>query len=72
LAFGRGVNLQIRVPELAPILRSLEQAGWDLFMPPEEKAYRTGDVETRVHQFIVQDPDGYLLRFSARLGQRAP
>ena len=70
--FGRGVNLQIRVPALAPILRSLERAGWPLFMPAEEKAYRTGDVETLVHQFIVQDPDGYLLRFSARLRQRAP
>ncbi len=70
--FGRGVNLQIRVPALAPILRSLEHAGWDLFMPPEEKWYRTGDIETRVHQFLVQDPDGYLLRFSARIGQRTP
>jgi catechol 2,3-dioxygenase-like lactoylglutathione lyase family enzyme len=69
--FGRGINLQIRLPKLAPILRSLEQASWPLFMPPEEKAYRTGAVETIVHQFIVQDPDGYLLRFSARIGQRA-
>jgi catechol 2,3-dioxygenase-like lactoylglutathione lyase family enzyme len=70
--FGRGVNLQIRVAALAPILRSLDEAGWDLFMPPEEKWYRTGDIETGVHQFLVEDPDGYLLRFSARLGQRTP
>jgi hypothetical protein len=41
-----------------------------LFMALEEKWYRTGDVETGVHQFLVQDPDGYLVRFSAWIGER--
>ena len=67
---GRGVNFQIRVPAVEPILAALARAGWPLFMEPEEKWYRTGEVETGVHQFLVQDPDGYLIRFSAYLGQR--
>ena len=67
---GRGVNFEIVVPALDPILQSLADANWPLFMPPEEKWYRTGAVETGVHQFLVQDPDGYLLRFAARLGKR--
>jgi catechol 2,3-dioxygenase-like lactoylglutathione lyase family enzyme len=66
--FGRGLNLEIRVPAITPIVESLANANWPLFMSPEEKWYRTGEVETGVHQFLVQDPDGYLLRFSARLG----
>jgi catechol 2,3-dioxygenase-like lactoylglutathione lyase family enzyme len=53
-----------------PILVALAGAGWPLFMDPERKWYRTGDVETGVHQFLVQDPDGYLIRFSAYLGER--
>jgi hypothetical protein len=39
-------------------------------MQPEQKWYRTGEVETGVHQFLVQDPDGYLIRFAAYIGER--
>lgn len=67
---GRGINLQIAVSALAPILEALEAAGWPLFMPPERKWYRAGRLETGVHQFLVQDPDGYLIRFAASLGER--
>ena len=67
---GRGVNFQIRLPALEPILAVLARAGWPLFMDPEQKWYRTDDVETGVHQFLVQDPDGYLVRFSACIGER--
>jgi len=68
--FGRGVNFQVSVPTIEPILASLARAGWPLFMEPEQKWYRTGEVETGVHQFLVQDPDGYLIRFSAYIGER--
>lgn len=67
---GRGINFQITVRSLQPILAALEGAGWPLFMAPEQKWYRTGAVETEVSQFLVQDPDGYLIRFSSRLGER--
>jgi catechol 2,3-dioxygenase-like lactoylglutathione lyase family enzyme len=70
MPLGRGVNFQVRVPAVEPILESLARAGWPLFMEPEQKWYRTGKVETGVHQFLVQDPDGYLVRFSAYLGER--
>lgn len=68
--FGRGINFQVEVRSIDPILASLATVDWPLFMKPEEKWYRTGDVETGVRQFLVQDPDGYLIRFSAGLGQR--
>jgi catechol 2,3-dioxygenase-like lactoylglutathione lyase family enzyme len=67
---GRGVNFQVRMPSVEPILASLSAAGWPLFMDPEQKWYRNGDVETGVQQFLVQDPDGYLVRFSAWIGER--
>ena len=68
--FGRGINLQIGVDDLAPILSALAATEWPLFMQPEEIWYRAGKTDTGVKQFIVQDPDGYLLRFSQRLGLR--
>jgi catechol 2,3-dioxygenase-like lactoylglutathione lyase family enzyme len=67
---GRGINLQITVADLTPILASLERAEWALFMEPEEKWYRVDDGEAGVHQFLVSDPDGYLLRFQASIDRR--
>jgi catechol 2,3-dioxygenase-like lactoylglutathione lyase family enzyme len=68
--FGRGVNFQIAAHSTDPILTSLAAANWRLFMQPEDKWYRTGTAETGVRQFLVKDPDGYLIRFSQRLGKR--
>jgi len=68
--YGRGVNFQVRVSSLDPILASLAGANWPLFLAPEEKWYRTGGAETGVRQFLVQDPDGYLVRFSTWIGER--
>ena len=71
IPFGRGINFQVSVPAVEPVLAALAHAGWPLFLAPEHKWYRTGEVETGVHQFLVQDPDGYLVRFSAWIGERA-
>ena len=65
--FGRGMNLEIAVASLAPLLDALNAVAWPFFLPVEEKTYRVGTGEVRVRQFIVQDPDGYLVRFSERL-----
>ncbi|MEC5180577.1 bleomycin resistance protein [Arthrobacter sp. CG_A4] len=64
---GRGVNFQVGVPTIAPVVERLAAAGWLLFMAPETKWYQTGDTEAGVSQFLVQDPDGYLIRFASPL-----
>ena len=66
--FGRGINLEITVEDLAPILDALAAAGWPLFLAPERKTYRVGADAVTVRQFLVQDPDGYLLRFAQEIG----
>ncbi len=69
---GRGMNLQIAVDDSAALAADLLAAGVDLFMQPESKWYRVGDdMEVGVRQFLVQDPDGYLVRFQSPLGRRA-
>ena len=68
---GRGINLQIEVVEsIDTLLERLSQNNVSLFMEPEEKWYRKGDYEVGNKQFLVQDPDGYLLRFFEDLGRR--
>lgn len=69
--FGRGINLQIEVPAVEPILERLVTAEWPLFMAVEDAWYRAGAIEVGQRQFLVQDPDGYLLRLGATLGERA-
>lgn len=63
--FGRGINFQMSVDAVEPIAAALETAGWKLFRPVEEKRYRVGDGWSATREFLVQDPDGYLLRFQA-------
>ena len=67
---GRGVNFQIEVTDIEPLLQRLTQNGIHLFMEPEEKWYRKNETEVGNRQFLVQDPDGYLLIFFQDLGTR--
>jgi catechol 2,3-dioxygenase-like lactoylglutathione lyase family enzyme len=68
--FGRGINFEITVADIGVLLDALKAAGWPIFVGPEERWYRVGEQETGVRQFLVQDPDGYLLRLSQPLGWR--
>lgn len=69
--FGRGMNLQIRVDAVSPLLSTLAENGIAPFVPLEEVWYRRDDHEVGNRQFVVADPDGYLLRFFEDLGARA-
>lgn len=67
---GRGLNVQISVPRIAPLLARLARAGHALHRQSEVRWYRRGDEEVGHSQFVVADPDGYLLRFYEDLGTR--
>ncbi len=68
--FGRGMNLQIAVEDVQPLLDALGRAGWPLYREAEDRWYGAGAQEVGQRQFLVQDPDGYLLRFAQDLGVR--
>lgn len=68
--FGRGINLQIEVADLLAPLERLQFNRWPLFMDVEEKWYRAGDAEIGCRQFLVRDPDGYLVRLCSDIGER--
>lgn len=62
--FGRGVNFQIIVEDIQPIVNRLNQNAIALFREPFVSEYTTGETTIKEMEFLVQDPDGYLLRFS--------
>jgi len=69
--FGRGINLQIRVASVTPVLQGLAAAAWPLFLPMEDRWYRRGNRVLGNRQFVVADPDGYMLRLFEPVGQRS-
>ena len=69
--YGRGVNFQIRVEDVGQLQRRLQAAAIPFVIPLEERWYRNGEEERGNRQFVVADPDGYLLRFFEDLGTRA-
>jgi catechol 2,3-dioxygenase-like lactoylglutathione lyase family enzyme len=68
--FGRGVNLQIDVDDVDALHTRVQAAGAHIFLPLEERWYPAGGQEVGVRQFVVADPDGYLLRFAQELDER--
>lgn len=68
---GRGINFQITVPDVESIATFLIEAEVRLFMPLETKRYVVGEEEVDVRQFLVTDPDGYLIRFQTSIGRRS-
>jgi len=70
--FGRGINLQMAVERIEPILQALNAAEWPLYEQPNEAWYRVGEREHGQREFLVQDTDGYLIRFAEDLGIRPP
>jgi catechol 2,3-dioxygenase-like lactoylglutathione lyase family enzyme len=68
--FGRGINLQIRTSNIDALYTDVQQSGATIFLAIEEKWYRVNDIEVGNRQFIVLDPDGYMLRFAEDLGSR--
>lgn len=67
--FGRGINLQIQTDKVDELFARVKAADAAIYLPMEDKWYRAGDSEIGNRQFIVQDPDGYLLRFVEDLGE---
>lgn len=68
--FGRGINFQIEVEDLAPLLKALKENKVKLFLGPKESWYRQGNRKLGQKEFLVLDPDGYLLRFAQELGEK--
>jgi catechol 2,3-dioxygenase-like lactoylglutathione lyase family enzyme len=65
--FGRGINFQISVQDIQPILTCLKKIKYTLKVKPKTNTYRKGKEILTCREFLVMDPDGYLLRFTQDL-----
>ncbi|MFX5244990.1 VOC family protein, partial [Acinetobacter baumannii] len=69
--FGRGVNFQMELSDISFVHSRLKAAQVELFRELSETWYDIGGKLSGQREFLVQDPDGYLLRFSQYLGEKS-
>ena len=68
--FGNGINFQLEVENLDEIYNSFKNSNYKITFDIEENWYRQDNKLLRNKEFLIQDPDGYLLRFSEDLGEK--
>ena len=68
--FGNGINFQLEVTSIDEIYNNLKSNNYKIAYEIEENWYRQDNKLLGNKEFLVQDPDGYLLRFSEDLGEK--
>lgn len=68
--FGNGINFQIEIDNVEKIYNKIKQTGYKIAFEIEENWYRQDNKLFGNKEFLVQDPDGYLLRFCEDLGEK--
>lgn len=68
--FGNGINFQLEVENLNEIYNNLKNSNYKITFDIEENWYRQNNKLLGNKEFLIQDPDGYLLRFSEDLGEK--
>jgi catechol 2,3-dioxygenase-like lactoylglutathione lyase family enzyme len=66
---GRGINFQITVIDLDGIHKRLLESNYPIKLPLEETSYLVSRQRVKVRQFMIMDPDGYLIRFNTIIGK---
>lgn len=61
---GRGINFEIDVTNIDEIYNRLKKENYKIFVDIEDHYYRKGNETLGEREFLVQDPNGYLFRFS--------
>lgn len=62
--YGRGINFEMRVSDVEGLYQRVLDFGLQPFREIRVSCYRSDDEEVIQKEFLIQDPDGYLLRFT--------
>lgn len=68
--FGNGINFQLEVENVDKIYTLLKNANYKISFDIEENWYRQDNKMLGNKEFLIQDPDGYLLRFFEDLDEK--
>ena len=68
--FGRGAVIQIYVSDAATMAKAMTTANIPFYVPLRDKWRDWGDRLGGQREFLVQDPDGYLIMIAQRIGEK--
>lgn len=69
--FGNGINFQLEVEDVEKIYNNFKNNNYTIAFDIEKNWYRQDSKILGNREFLIQDPDGYLLRFMQDLGEKA-
>ena len=61
--FGRGINISMEVADIDKLYGFVKEKQYPIFRDMQIDSYQVGDRVYHDKQFLIQDLDGYLLRF---------
>ena len=62
--YGRGINISMMVSDVEKMYNELKEKNVKMFLDLEMHEYRVDNKISIDKEFLIQDPDGYLLRFN--------
>ena len=62
--YGNGINISMQVSDVEKMFNDLKESKQKFFLELEVHKYRVGKKFFEDKEFLIQDPDGYLLRFN--------
>ena len=62
--YGRGINISMSISDVEKLYKTLKKKKIKFFLDLEVHEYRVDDKTYYDKEFLIQDPDGYLLRFN--------
>ena len=68
--FGRGAVIQVYVNDATEMAKAMTEAHIPFYVPLRDKWRDWGDRLGGQREFLVQDPDGYLIMIAQRIGEK--
>lgn len=62
--FGRGINISMQVSDIEVFYSNIKKLNYKIFKELTISEYRVDSTIYQDKEFLIQDPDGYLLRFN--------
>ena len=62
--YGRGINISMSISDVEKLYNTLKKKKINFFLDLEVHEYLVDDKIYYDKEFLIQDPDGYLLRFN--------
>ena len=59
-----GINFSIAADDVEALYEAVKQAGIEIYRPLTKSIYQVNGIDEAQIEFLIQDPNGYLLRFT--------